>query len=62
MGKMIGNSSNKKCKKNNNYTGYLNNIQKSLLMGKVDTPENNISKVDRKLDKSKVRTSSIKSS
>ena len=31
-------------------------------MSIVDTPEKDVSKVDRKLDKRKIRTSSIKSS
>ena len=38
------------------------NIQNLLLMSIVVTPEKDISHVDRKLDKRKIRTSSIKSS
>ena len=62
MRKMIVNLSNRKCKNNNNSTGNLNNIQKILLMSIVDTNQNYVPNVDRKLDKIKVRTYSIKSS
>ena len=37
----------------------MNHPQNSLLMSIVDTPENDISKVDRKIDKIKIRTYSI---
>ena len=37
-------------------------LQNSLLMSIVDTPEKYLSKVDRKADMKKVRTSSVKSS
>ena len=43
------------------FTCQLNYLQNSLLIRIVDTPENDVSKVDRKLDKIKMRTSSIKS-
>ena len=59
---IIVNLINKKCKKHNNSTGHFNNIQRFLLMSIVDTPENDVSNVDRRLDKKKKRTSSIKSS
>ena len=62
MGKMIVNLSNKRCKNNNNSTGHLNHIQKPLLLSIVDTPENDVSNVDRKVDKRKICTSLIKSS
>ena len=62
MGKMIVNLSYNKYEYNNNSTGHLNHIQKPLLMSIVDNPEKDVSNVDRKLDKIKVRTSSIKSS
>ena len=52
---MIVNLSHKKCKNNNNSTGYLNNIHKYLLMIIVDTSEKDIPNVDRKLDKRKIR-------
>ena len=55
IGKMIVNLSNKKFKKNNNSTGHLNNIQKSLLMSIVDSPEKDVSNVDKKIDKRKIR-------
>ena len=38
MGKMIFNLGNKKSKNNNNCTGHLNHIKKSLLTSIVDTP------------------------
>ena len=56
MGKIIVKLSNKKWENNKNSTGHLNNIQKSLLMSIVDTPEKNVSNVDRKVDKRKIRT------
>ena len=59
MGKIIVNLVNNKCKNNNNSKGHLNHIQKLLLMSIVDTPEKDVSNVDRKLDKIKLRTSSI---
>ena len=61
MGKMIFNLSNNKCENNKNSTGHINYIQISLLLSIVDTPEKDISNVDRKLDKRKIRTSLIKS-
>ena len=60
MGTMIFNLSNKKFKRNNNSTGHLNNIQKSLLMSIVDTPKKDVSNVDRKLYRRKIRKSLIK--
>ena len=62
MGKMIVTLSNNKCENNNNSTGNLNHIQNLLLMSIVDIPEKDVSNFDSKLDKIKVRTSSIKSS
>ena len=59
MGEMIFNLGNKKCENNNNSTGHINRIQKSLLISIVDTPEKDVSNVDSKLDKIKVFTSSI---
>ena len=56
MGKMIVNLSNNKCEKNNKSTGHLNHIQKYLLMSIVDTPEKDVSNVDRKSDKRKICT------
>ena len=58
---MIVNLSNKRYKNNNNYTGHLNHIQKLLWMSIVDTPEKDISNVDRKVVKRKIRTSRINS-
>ena len=59
MGKMIVKLSNNKCKNNNKSTGSLNQIQKSLLMSIVGTPEKDVSNVDRKSDKRKFCTSLI---
>ena len=49
MVKMIVNLSNKIFKNNNNSTGHPNHIQKLLLMSIVDTPEKDVSNVDRKV-------------
>ena len=62
MRKMIVNSVSKKCEDNKNSTCQLNPLHNQLLMSIVDTPENYLSKVDRKLDKRKIRKSSIKPS
>ena len=62
MGKNIVNLSNNKYKNNNNFTGNLNHTQKLLSMIIVDTPQKDVSNVDRKLDKRKILTSLIKSS
>ena len=62
MGKMIVNLSNKIFENNNKSTGHINNTQKLLLMSIVDTPEKDVSNVDRKVYKRKIRTSLIKSS
>ena len=62
MDKVIVNLGNKKFENNNNSTGHFNLVQKYLLMSIVDTPEKDVSNVDRKSDKRKVRTSLIKSS
>ena len=62
MGKIIFNLRNKKCEKNNNSTGHLNHIQKSLLMSIIDTPENDVSNFASKVYKRKIRTSLINSS
>ena len=43
MVKMIVNLSNKKLENNNNPTGYLNHIQKLLLLIIVDTSEKDLS-------------------
>ena len=59
MSKMIANLVSKKCEYNNNSTCQLNHPHNSLLMSIVDTPENNVSNVDRKLDKRKIHTYSI---
>ena len=61
MVKIIVNLIYNKCKNKNNSTGHLNHIQKLLLMSIVDTPENDVSNVDRKFYRRKVRTSLIKS-
>ena len=53
MGKMIINLSNKTCENNNNFTGHINHIHKLLLISIVDTPEKDVSNVDRKVDKIK---------
>ena len=45
------NLSNNKCEDNNNSTGHLSNIQKLSLMSIFDTSKNDVSNVDRKLDK-----------
>ena len=60
-GEMIVNLSNKKFKNNSKSTGHLNQIRKLLLMIIVDTPEKDLSNVDRKSDKRKICTSLIKS-
>ena len=62
MSKLIVNLVSKKCENNNNSTCQLNHLHNSLLMSIVDTPEKDISNVDRKLDKRKIGTISIKSS
>ena len=62
MCKMIVNLSNKKCKNNNKSTGNLNHIHKSFFVIIVETPEKDVSNIDRKLDKRKIRTLLIKSS
>ena len=46
----------------NKSTYQLNHLHNLLLMSIVDTPEKSVSNVVRKLDKRKIRTSSIKSS
>ena len=60
--KMIVNLGSKKYEDKNNSTCQLNHLQNLLSMSIVDTPERDVSKVDRKLYKRKIRTSSIKSS
>ena len=62
MRRIIVNLVSKKCEDNNNYTRQLNHVKNLLLMSIVNNPENDVSNVDRKLDKRKIRTSSIKSS
>ena len=61
VGNIIFNLSNKRCKNDNKSTDHLNEIQKSLLMSIVDTPEKDLSNVDWKADKRKVCTSLIDS-
>ena len=62
MIKIIINLGSKKCEDKNKSTCQLNHLQTSLLMIIVNTPEKDVSKIDRKLDKRKIRTSSINSS
>ena len=62
MRKMILNLGSNKCEYNNYYTCQLNHLQNLLLMSIFDTPENYVIKVDRKLDKRKLRTYPINSS
>ena len=59
---MIVNLGNNKCENNNNSKCHINNIQKSLLMSIIDTPEKDVSNIYRKLDNIKIRASSINSS
>ena len=61
MRKLIFNLGSKKCENNNNSTCQLNPLQNSLLISIIDTPENGVSNVDRKIDKRKVRTSLMNS-
>ena len=61
MRKIVVNWGSKKCEDNNNSTHELNHLHNLLLMIIVDTPEKDVSNVDRKLDKIKIRASSIKS-
>ena len=61
MRKMIVNLVSNIFKNNNNSTCQLNHLQNLLLMIIVDTPEKDVSNVDRKLENIKVRTSSINS-
>ena len=60
MIKMIFNLGINKYEDNNYSTYQLNNLQTLFLMSVVDTPENYVSKADRKPEKRKIRTSSIK--
>ena len=60
MSKMVVNLGSKKCKNNNISAFQLNHPQDLLLMSIFDIPEKSVSNVDRKLDKRKVRASSIK--
>ena len=53
MRKMIVKLVSKKCEKINNSTYQQNHLQNSLLMSIIDTPENDVSNVDRKLDEKK---------
>ena len=62
MRKMIVNLGSNKCENNNNFKRQLNHPQNLSLMSVVETPKKDVSYVDRKLDKRKVRASSIKSS
>ena len=58
MSKVIFNLGSNKCEDNNNSTCQINHLHNSLLMRIVDTPEKYVSKLDRSLDKKKIRTSS----
>ena len=60
--KMIVNLGSKKLENNDTSTCQLTSLQSLLLISIVDTPEKDVSNVDRKVDKRKVRTFSIKSS
>ena len=62
MIKIIVNLLSKKFKYKTNSTFQLNRLQNKLLMSIVDTPEKDVSKVDRKLDNRKISISSINSS
>ena len=62
MGKIIVNLSNNKLKNNNRSIGHLNQIKILLFMSIVDTPEKDVSNVDRKSNIRKICTSLIKSS
>ena len=63
MGRMIVNFSNKKCENKNNSTEHLNHIYIYIFLNSIlYTPENGVSNDGSKLDKIKVRTSSINSS
>ena len=62
MGKIIVNLGKKIWENSKNSKCHINNIHKSLLISIVDTPEKNVSNIDRGLEKRKVRTSSINSS
>ena len=57
--KMIVNLGSKKFENNNNSTCQINHLQNLLLMSIVDTPEKDVSNIDRELDKRKVCISSI---
>ena len=46
--KIIVNLGSKKCENNNNSTCQLSRLQNSLLISISDTPENDLSNVDRK--------------
>ena len=59
MQKVIVKLSNNKCKNNNKFTDHFNQTQKLLLMIIVDSPEKDLSNVDRKANKRKIRTSLI---
>ena len=58
---MITNLGSKKWEDKNNSTCQMNHPQNLLLISIFDTPENDVSNVDRKPDKRKICTSSIKS-
>ena len=49
MGEIVVNLGNRKFENNNDSKYHINHIQKSLLFSIVDTPENNVSNIDRKL-------------
>ena len=62
MSKMIANFINNKWGENNKTTDRINQIQISLLMSILDTPEKTVSNIDWEADKRKICTSLIKSS
>ena len=51
-----------KCEDNNNSTFQINHLQNSSFISIFDTPEKGVSKIDRKLYRIKIGTSSINSS
>ena len=62
MGKIIVTLGINKWEDNNNGTCQLNHPQNLLLISIVDTPKKDISTIDRKSEKRKIRTSSVESS
>ena len=62
MIKMVINLGSNKCEEKYNSTCQINHLQNLLLISIVYTPEKDVSKVYREIDKRKMRTSSINSS